>query len=190
MGCWKGKTLPTNTEVSDRTLLLKLTSLLFLTSAGRCHEICYFDTHFMVKTVSSLKNFKVNKILEKTGIAATRLELRANPQDRDSCVWCLEEYLKWSSSWRKKGQCQLLLSHLKPNKEIQKSTLTGSVKIVLRKADIDTSQFKAHSCRFAATSKVTALEGVLKDGNDQVNQHGRNIIISLLKGMKLLKQQF
>ena len=35
-----------------------------------------------------------------------------------------------------------------------------------------------------------SLEGVLKDGNDQVNQHGRNIIISLLKGMKLLKQQF
>ena len=148
----------------------------------------------MVKTVLSLKNFKVNKIVVK-GIAATRLELRANPQDRDSCVMiCLEGYLKRSSSWRKKGQCQLLLSHLKPNKEIQKSTLTGWVKIVLRKADIDTSQFKAHSCRFAATSKATAmgisLEGVLKDGNDQVNQHGRNIIISLLKGMKLLKQQF
>ena len=84
----------------------------------------------------------------------------------------------------------IITSHLKPNKEIQKSTLTGWVKIVLRKADIDTSQFKAHSCRFAATSKATALEGVLKDGNDQVNQHGRNIIISLLKGMKLLKQQF
>ena len=91
-------------------------------------------------------------------------------------------------------QCQFLLSHLKPSKEIQKSTLTSLVKIVLRKADIDTSQFKTHSCRLAATSKATAmgisLEGVLKDGNDQVNQHGRNIIISLLKGMKLLKQQF
>ena len=94
----------------------------------------------MVKTVSSLKKFKV-KILEKRGVATTRLELRANPQDRDSCVIiCLEEYLKRSSSWRKKGQCQLLLSHLKPNKEIQKSALTGWKKIVLRKADIDTSK--------------------------------------------------
>ena len=87
----------------------------------------------------------------------------------------------------------MLLRNLKPNKEIQKSTLTGLVKIVLRKADLDNSQFKAHSCRFAATSKATAmgisLKGVLKDGNHQVNQHGRNII-SLLKGMKLLKQQF
>lgn len=148
----------------------------------------------MVKTVLSLKNFKVNKIVVK-GIAATRLELRANPQDRDSCAMiCLEGHLKRSNSWCKKGQCQLLLSHLKPNKEIQKSTLTGWVKIVLRKADIDTSQFKAHSCGFATTSKATAmgisLEGVLKDGNDQVNQHGRNIMIGLLRGTKLPKQQF
>ena len=68
------------------------------------------------------------------------------------------------------------------------------MKIALRKTDIDTSQFKAHSCRFAATSKATAmgisLEGVLKDGNDQVNQHGRNIMIGLLRGTKLPKQQF
>ena len=86
-----------------------------------------------------------------------------------------------------------MLSHLKPHKEIQKSTLAGWVKIVLRKAVIDTSQFKAHSCRSAATSKAKAmgisLEGVLIKGNDQVSQHGRNII-NLFSGIKLLKQQF
>ena len=77
-------------------------------------------------------------------------------------------YLKRSNSWREKGQTQLLLSHLKPHKEIQKSTLAGWVKIVLRKAGIDTSQFKAHSCRSAATSKSKAmgisLEGMSKKG--------------------------
>ena len=81
---------------------------------------------------------------------------------------CIEEYLRRSNSWRQKGQCQLLLSHLKPCKEIQKSTLAGWVKIVLRKAGIDTSQFKPHSCRSTATSKAKAmgisLEGVLKTG--------------------------
>ena len=50
------KTLPTNTELSDRTLLLKLISLFFLTSVGRCHEICYYcyylDIRYMVKTFS------------------------------------------------------------------------------------------------------------------------------------------
>ena len=57
------KTLPTDTELSDRTLLLlKLTSFLLLTSAGRCREICYLDTRYMVKTFSS---YKVDKELEK-----------------------------------------------------------------------------------------------------------------------------
>ena len=80
----------------------------------------------------------------------------------------LEEYLKRSYSWREKGQSQLLLNHLKPHKEIQKSTLAGWVKIVPRKAGIDTLQLKAHSCRSAATSKAKtmgiSLEGVLKRG--------------------------
>ena len=80
----------------------------------------------------------------------------------------LDVYLKRSNSWREKGKTQLLLSHLRTHKEIQKSTLAGWVKIVLRKAGIDTSQFKAHSCRSVATSKAKAmdisLEGVLKRG--------------------------
>ena len=60
------------------------------------------------------------------------------------------------------------MSHLKPYKQIQKPTLAGWVKIVLRKAGIDTSQFKAHSCRSVVVSKAKAigisLEGVLKRG--------------------------
>ena len=79
---------------------------------------------------------------------------------------CLEVYRKRSNRWREKRRTQLLLSHLKPHKEIQKSTVAGWVKIVLRKAGIDTSQFQVHSCRSAATSKAKAkgisLEGVLK----------------------------
>ena len=139
------KTLPTNTELSDRTLLLKLTILLFLTSAGSCHEMCYLDIGYMVKTFPSYK-FHSSKSTKswKKGKAPPCLELRAYCQGRDSCVMtCLEVYLKRSNSWREKGQTQLLLSHLKPHKETQKSTLVGWVKIVLRKAGIDTSQFKA-----------------------------------------------
>ena len=71
--------------------------------------------------------FNFNKELQK-GKAPRCLELRAYAQDRDSCVMtlkCLEEYLKRFTSWREKEQSQLLLSHLKPHKEIQKSTLAG-----------------------------------------------------------------
>ena len=70
------KTVPTNTELSDRMLLQKLTSLLFLTSAGRFHEICHLDIyklHFSKLTKSSKKKK-----------APPCLELRAYPHDRDS----------------------------------------------------------------------------------------------------------
>ena len=58
-----------------------------------------------------------------------------------------------------------MLSHLKPHKGIKKPTLAGWVKIVLKKAGIDTSQLKAHLCRSATTSNAKAmgisLEGVV-----------------------------
>ena len=56
------KTLPTNIEFPYRTLLLKLTSLLFLTPADKRHKVCYVDIRYMVKAVSS---YKVNKELDK-----------------------------------------------------------------------------------------------------------------------------
>ena len=42
--------MPNNTELSDRNINLKLAILLFLTSAGRCHEIYYLNIKFMVRT--------------------------------------------------------------------------------------------------------------------------------------------
>ena len=74
----------------------------------------------MVKTASSYRfDFsKLTKNWEK-GKPPRCLKLRAYPQDRDSCVLTyLEEYLKWSTSCREKAQNQLLLSNLKPRKEI------------------------------------------------------------------------
>ena len=70
----------------------KLTNPLFLTSAGRCHEICYLDIRYMVKTFSSYK-FHFSKLTKswKKRKAPPCLELRPYPQDRDSCVMtCLD----------------------------------------------------------------------------------------------------
>ena len=131
MGCWKGfkihlpTTLPINLELSIRTLLLKLTRLLFLTSTGRCLEIWYLDIRYMVKTVLPYK-FDFLKLIKnlKKGKAPPCLEVREYPQDRDSCViTSLKEYLKECTSWREKGQSQLLLSRLKPIRKFQSSLL-------------------------------------------------------------------
>ena len=102
----------------------------------------------MEKTFSSY-NFHFSKLTKtwKKGKAPPCLEPRAYPQNKDSCVMaCLDTYLKRSNSWCEKRQTELLLSYLKPQKEIQKFTPARWVKVVLRKAGIDTSQFKAHSC--------------------------------------------
>ena len=55
--------MPNNTELSDRNINLKLAILLFLKSAERCHEICYLNIKFMVRTSSFFKFFfaKVTK---------------------------------------------------------------------------------------------------------------------------------
>ena len=52
--------MPNNTELSDGNINLKLTILLFLTSAGRCLEICYLNIKFMVRTSGYFKFFFTN----------------------------------------------------------------------------------------------------------------------------------
>jgi len=159
------KTMENNVELSDRDLNLKLATLLFLTSAGRCHEICYLNIMFMVRTSSSFKFFfaKVTKNWKK-GKAPPCLEFQEYSDNSNLCVvTCIDEYLKRSALWRNQGQDQLLLSHLKPYKEVQSSTIANWVKLVLKKAGIDTSLYKAHSCRSASTSKAKVLGLSLKD---------------------------
>lgn len=43
------KGLPKSTKLSDKILLLKLTVLLFIFTARRCHETCYHDMRYMGK---------------------------------------------------------------------------------------------------------------------------------------------
>ena len=70
--------------------------------------------------------------------------------------------LKTSAPWCIQGHNQLLLSHLKPYKEVQSSTIASWVKLVLNMAGIDGSLYKAHSCRSAPYSKAKALGISLK----------------------------
>lgn len=90
------KGLPHNTELSDTALLLKLMALLFLTSARRCHEICYLYIHYSFETSSSYKChfFKITNIWEK-GKAPPCLEIHKYALGRSlSVVTCIEEYQK------------------------------------------------------------------------------------------------
>ena len=52
---------------------------------------------------------------------------------------------------------------MKLYKEVQSSTIADWVKLVFKMVEIDTSLYKAHSCRSASTSKPTVLGTSLKD---------------------------
>ena len=119
--------IPHNAELSDRNINLKFEILLFLTSAGRCHEICYLHIKFMVRTSSSFKFFftKVRKGGRKW-IPPPCLEFNKYSYDEKLCVVaCIDEYLGRCAPWRTQGQNQLLLIHMKPYKEVQSSTIVN-----------------------------------------------------------------
>lgn len=90
------KGLPHNTELSDTALLLKLTALLFLNSARRCHEICYLYINYTFETSSSYKCyfFKITNLWKK-GKAPPCLEIHEYALGRSlSVVTRIEEHLK------------------------------------------------------------------------------------------------
>ena len=145
--------LSENVELSDRVLTLKLSVLLALTSACRVSEIKYLDTRYMIKSHTSVI-FQFSKITKswRRGKAPPKLEFHAFPPNKKLCVvQALEEYLKRSQPWRSNEKHQLLLSPLKPHREVVNSTISGWVKLVLKEAGIDTTIFKAHSCRSASS---------------------------------------
>ena len=52
---------------------------------------------------------------------------------------------------------------MRPYKEVKSSTIINWVKLVLKMAGLDTSLYKAHSCRPASTSMAKVLGISLKD---------------------------
>ena len=122
-------------------------------------------TQCMVIISNSFKFFftKVTKCWRK-GKRPPCLEFQEYSDEKKLCVVaCIGEYLRRSAPWRMQGQNQLLLSHLKPYKEVQSSTIANWVKLVLKMEGTDTSLYKAHSCRSALTSKAKVLGMSLKD---------------------------
>ena len=111
---------------------------------------------------------KVTKTWRK-GRAPPRLELKQFSQDESLCVVStLDSYCQRTEFWRKEGQTELLLSHLRPHREVRSSTIANWVKITLKVASIDISKYQAHLCSSASTSKAKvqglSLSDILKRG--------------------------
>lgn len=78
--------------------------------------------------------------------------------DEALCTRCtLAAYISRTKALRGNGPndfvSKLFISYIKPHKPISTDTLSQCVKLALASAGIDTSVFKAHSVRGAATSQ-------------------------------------
>ena len=82
------ESLPNNDALSDQLLSLKLTALLFLTSSGRCHEICSLDERYKVMTSTSFK-FVFTKVTKSwvKGKPPPSLEFKEFPSMKNICCF-------------------------------------------------------------------------------------------------------
>ena len=99
--------------------------------------------------------FQVHSLLKHTTPKPTNntVIVPAYPEDRRLCVVTyLNEYIKRTKPLR--SSTKLFLSFVKPHAPVSKNTISRWIKLILSKAGIDTSIFKAHSTRAASTSAV------------------------------------
>ena len=148
-----------NSTLSNKCLTLKLSMLLALSSAGRCSDLWALDVRNMSIKDSSIvfELAQLTKSRQKgqNPITQTFEKLEGDPL---LCVFStITCYLERSRSWRAdSNNHQLLLSYVKPHKEVLPCTIAGWLVQLINLAGIDTSEFHAYSVRGASTSKAKA----------------------------------
>jgi len=165
------QSLGSDSTLDDKTLTMKLTTLMALTSAARAHEICSLDIRFLVKhrTAYTFSFGKPTKT-DKPGRKRSPLKFLPFEENKALCVCtCIENYLSRSSSWRDGRENQLLLSYVKPHIPVKSATVSRWLTCILKDSGIDVNIFSGHSTRSASTSKAKAcgvpMKEILKRGH-------------------------
>lgn len=155
------KYLESSTDFTLLQLSCKLCMLFLLLSAQRCQtlhlvqlsDIKLTDDEVFIAPNHILKHTKPGKHLDI-------IRFKAYPKNVNLCiVTIIKEYIKRTKDLRNTEK--LLISTIKPHKQVSKSTISRWIKLVMAKAGID-PEFKPHSTRAAATSKAN-LHGVPLD---------------------------
>jgi hypothetical protein len=147
-----------NTALNQKEVTLKLAMLLALVCRARGHElkainpkalswneegvVCHILTMTKTKTPSKPhKSFSIKKFDHSNNLDPVR---------------CLEHYLNMTASQRDTPikQSQLFLSFAEPHHPVKSCSIARWLKLLMQDAGIDITQFKAHSTRSAAVSKV------------------------------------
>lgn len=144
-------------HLSLKNLTLKLVMLMALTQAARVQTlqlISYTDykklkSEFVFKFDGLLKHNRPNHNINF-------ISFKAYPPDRRLCIYTvLKEYLARTSNVRIDNNAKkLLLSYVKPYKNVTKDTISRWIKTVMYRSGINIAKYGSHSVRAAAASKA------------------------------------
>ena len=151
-------TLGCDINLSVKQLTLKLSMLLALASAGRSSDLRALDLRFMTVKEGSIV-FELGRLTKSRKKGQRPIKLTFTTFDTNpmlcvnvSAITC---YLERTKDWCSDGnKNQLLLSYIKPHKEVVPCTIAGWLVQMMKESGVDTSEFRAHSTRGASTSKA------------------------------------
>ncbi|KAK3108808.1 hypothetical protein FSP39_016198 [Pinctada imbricata] len=144
-----------NEKLSLKDLTLKVTMLIALSTACRSSEVSRLDMNYMVIDDDSIM-FSVPTLTKGRRCGEPPIEIkigkfRAEP--KLDVVTCILEYINRTQDIRG-NETVLLISHIKPHKQVRPCTVAKWLQQIMQMAGIDISTFKAHSTRSASTSKA------------------------------------
>lgn len=149
-----------NDNLTLKEITTKTAMLMALTTACRGSEL--------QKMNPSLMNWEPNKVTihfdqltktSKKGKPNFQTTITRYPLDTAvDAMTCLQDYLEKTADIRtsKARSAHLFLSFNKPHNPVQPCTIARWLKLIMTEAGIDTSIYKAHSTRSAATAKARA----------------------------------
>ena len=157
------KGYPDIKEMTLKQLTLKMTMIMALITAQRTQTLKLLSIEDM-QVKPGEYSFRITSLLKQTSASGGRQRhlqpviFKKYDHDKSLCVFSLlEEYIARTVKLR--GSCsQLLLCHVKPNGPASKDTISRWLKQVMTAAGIDTSIFKPHSTRSAATSAAKVAD--------------------------------
>ena len=152
------------TELSLKSLTLKLSMLIAFVSAQRGQSLHMLDTQFM-KEGDTFFEFALPEHIKQSRpeYKMPSVLLQAYPVDQSLCVFThMKEYLQRTKSLRG-SETKLLLSHVKPHHRASKDTISRWIRSVMADAGIDVNTFKPHSTRAAAASKAKTVSVPIKE---------------------------
>ena len=151
-----------NAQLKLRDLTLKLTMLLALTRQSRSSDLTSLDVRFR-RYSSEGVTFQPTKLAKQSGPTkdVTDFCFARFPHNPKLCpVHTLQAYEVVTQGIRDDNKVtKLLLATIRPHKAVTSSTIAKWLKVIMERAGINTSIFKAHSVRSASVS-TAAIAGI------------------------------